>query len=404
MTSDAGGLLEELLSPLSLDEFLALHWECEPLHIKGKTAAIRRLIDVGEIEELIAYHGRSGQPPFSTASRGPVAPRHSREPLGEARRAHAAGETIFVPEIHLRWPRFAAFCRALELRFRHPVGATLVFGPAGAQGLTPHFDAAAVFALQVSGRKTWHVARPIRELPVFGDPLTDLSAMPEPNVSYELEPGDMLYVPMGFPHVAHSGCEPSLHVSVYVNSIRARDVVAKVLAQAVESDVAFRRPLVPGLLGSAGGDAALATILTDLLARLAERIDPAAAHAALMADLLGQMQPLPSGRYAWEKAPITADTQVQRAPGVLAFASRGATGAVLAYPGGHTRGPIHIFESFAFIAATERFRISELPGLDAAGQLVLVERLLVEGVLLPDQPYDAARAATPLHATLVPSV
>jgi hypothetical protein len=89
---------------------------------------------------------------------------------------------------------------------------------------------------------------------------------------------------------------------------------------------------------------------------------------------------------------------------VLAFASRGATGAVLAYPGGHTRGPIHIFESFAFIAATERFRISELPGLDAAGQLVLVERLLVEGVLLPDQPYDAARAATPLHATLVPSV
>src|SRR5260370_14049082 len=26
--------------------------------------------------------------------------------------------------------------RALELRFRHPVGATLVFGPAGAQGLT----------------------------------------------------------------------------------------------------------------------------------------------------------------------------------------------------------------------------------------------------------------------------
>src|SRR5260370_7368418 len=132
MTSDAGGL-EELLSPLSLDEFLALHWECEPLHIKGKTAAIRRLIDVGEIEELIAYHGRSGQPPFSTASRGPVAPRHSREPLGEARRAHAAGETIFVPEIHLRWPRFAAFSRPLNLPFPHPVAPTLVSRPPGPQ-------------------------------------------------------------------------------------------------------------------------------------------------------------------------------------------------------------------------------------------------------------------------------
>lgn len=395
-------LLDDLLHPLTVEAFLADCWEREPLHISGKSDVIGRLIDFEDLEELIAFHGRSGQPPFSIARRSAIGPRHAADPLRAGREAYAAGQTLFVPEIHLRWPRFAAFCRALELRFRHPVGATLVFGPPGEQGLTPHFDAASVFALQVTGSKTWRVARPIREAPLFGDPSTDMAALPEPTVNYVLAPGDVLYVPMGFPHVAQSGPEPSLHVSIYINAIRARDVVSKALDRATASDPVFRRPLPPGLLASADAEATLAGLFADLAARLSAGFDPTSVHADLVADLLGRMPTLPVGLQAWEPPAPRAEDVVAQAPGVLAFASVGPEGATLVYPGGQTRGPSRIYQSLAFVAATPRFRIAEIPGLDPAGQLVLVERLLAEGVLRTEARGPASAQAKERTA-LMPS-
>lgn len=398
-----------LLQPLALPDFLSRHWEREPLLLTAKHDLLDRLLGEGDLESLIAWHGRSGQPPFSVAKNSAVGPRHTSRPLPDARRAYDAGETIFVPEIHLRWGPFADFCRMLETAFRHPVGATLVFSPPNAQGLTPHFDAAAVFAMQISGEKTWKVARPVREKPLFGDPLTDLPALPEPHVDYRLTPGDVLYVPMGFPHIALSGAAPSVHVSVYINCIRARDMIARALALAADADVAFRQPLAPGLLGSTDGATAIAALFRDLADRLASGFDAEATHGALVHEMLGQMHPHPAARFNWGKAVLDSDQPLRHAPGLLPFVSQSDGAAVIAYPGGQTRGPADIFRTLVFVAETPRFRVRDLPGLDAAGQRVLAERLLSEGVLVPDTDHGPdfggdLRAAAPEHAALVPSV
>lgn len=399
--------LRALLQPLSVADFMVQNWEREPLLVTDKSTLLNHLLLETDLESLIAWHGRSGQPPFSVAKNSAVGPRHSSRPLPDARRAYDAGETIFVPEIHLRWEPFAVFCRMLETEFRHPVGATLVFSPPNAQGLTPHFDAAAVFALQITGEKTWKVARPVREKPLFGDPLTDLPALPEPHVDYRLTPGDVLYVPMGFPHIALSGAAPSVHVSVYINCIRARDMFARALALAADADVAFRQPLAPGLLGSAEGAPAIATLFRDLADRLTSGFDAEATHGALVHEMLGQMHPHPAARFNWGNAALDLDQPLRHAPGLLPFVSQSDGAAVIAYPGGQTRGPAGLFRTLAFVAATPRFRIRDLPGLDAAGQLVLAERLLSEGVVVPDPDPDTdgdVFAAEPEHAAMVPSV
>src|SRR5205823_11365489 len=68
-------------------------------------------------------------------------------------------------------------------------------------GVGPHFDSYDVFLLQAQGRRRWSIGRQ-RDLRLQPDVPLKILAQFEPEQTFILEPGDMLYLP---PRYAHDG-------------------------------------------------------------------------------------------------------------------------------------------------------------------------------------------------------
>lgn len=92
----------------------------------------------------------------------------------------------------LSWFRFIPDARLDDLMIS-------VAGPGG--GVGPHFDSYDVFLIQMSGRRRWRISEQ-KDLTLNPDlPLKILQHF-KVEQEWDLEPGDMLYLP---PHVAHDG-------------------------------------------------------------------------------------------------------------------------------------------------------------------------------------------------------
>ena len=92
----------------------------------------------------------------------------------------------------LSWFRFIPDARLDDLMIS-------IAGPGG--GVGPHFDSYDVFLLQMSGRRRWRISEQ-EDLTLNPDlPLKILQKF-KAEQKWDLEPGDMLYLP---PHIAHDG-------------------------------------------------------------------------------------------------------------------------------------------------------------------------------------------------------
>lgn len=92
----------------------------------------------------------------------------------------------------LSWFRFIPDARLDDLMIS-------IAGPGG--GVGPHFDSYDVFLIQMSGRRRWHISE---QTDLTLNPNLPMKILQDFRVEQEwdLEPGDMLYLP---PHIAHDG-------------------------------------------------------------------------------------------------------------------------------------------------------------------------------------------------------
>lgn len=232
-----------LLGGLSASRFMQRHWQRRPLLVRQALPGIGPPLPRSELFALAARDDvesrlvrRQGE--AWTLRRGPL-PRRALPALS------SPGWTLLVQGLDLH----VAAAHELLKRFRFVPDARLddlmLSYASDGGGVGPHLDSYDVFLIQVHGRRRWRIGRARDRSFVEGLPLKILRRF-EPEHAWLLEPGDMLYLP---PHWAHDG-------------------VAE--GECMTASVGFRAP----------GPAELAR---ELLARLAEGIEPAA-HERRYAD------------------------------------------------------------------------------------------------------------------------
>src|SRR5207244_4951821 len=122
-----------------------------------------------------------------------------------------------VPPITLAFldtviPTLASFCRNLEKEFTFPFQTNVYLTPAHAQGAAYHYDTHDVFVLQVVNSKRWRIYGTPVESPLASQEFDSaLHRQGELTLQFELEPGDVAYIPRGILHEAQSGEDVSLH-------------------------------------------------------------------------------------------------------------------------------------------------------------------------------------------------
>lgn len=99
---------------------------------------------------------------------------------------------------------------ALQAHFGLATTAYAFVTPAESQGLSFHRDASHVVAVQLEGDKEWDIVRPAGAV----DPNAGLEPDPHgEHITFTLTPGDLLYLPHGWPHRARTVSGRSTHLT-----------------------------------------------------------------------------------------------------------------------------------------------------------------------------------------------
>lgn len=196
-----------LLGGNSPQQFMKAYWHKKPLLVRGAIPAFELSQKLGETlgsaispEELFKISGDDAiesrlikanpwtfsSGPFKKKSIPPLETPDWTLLLQGMEARHPAAAKV------LSWFRFIPDARLDDLMIS-------IAGPGG--GVGPHFDSYDVFLIQMSGRRRWRISEQ-EDLTLNPDlPLKILQKF-KVEKEWDLEPGDMLYLP---PHIAHDG-------------------------------------------------------------------------------------------------------------------------------------------------------------------------------------------------------
>lgn len=291
------------------------------------------------------------------------------------------GATVALQGLHLTDPALARFANNLALELDQPVQVNAYLSPAAARGLDVHFDYHDVFVVQLQGTKHWRVWDPTprtRE-PISGrhaTPRPELDELGEPALDVVLEPGDVLYLPRGHPHLAETTDRASAHLTVGLLAITWH----RVLRRAVDDAVAA---------GRLRSSIPLSSLEPDAPGVSADALDPVDLTSVEMrrwvAEEIWRRQASTRLRPLDTVDAAAVDAELAFAPGPLLTLSRRGDRSLL-FAGDRTISlPDEAHGFLVELFATDgAFRRCDLAGLDDESSRVVIHRLLDEGILVAD--------------------
>ncbi len=304
----------------------------------------------------------------------------------------AAGATLVLQGLHRVWPPVVELGTGLAAQLGHPVQVNAYVTPPQNTGFDPHYDVHDVFVLQFAGRKRWRIHAPVLEAPLRDQPwdarraAVAEAAAAEPLIDTVLEPGDALYLPRGFLHAATALGEVSGHLTIGVQPL-TRALLAEQTLHQLGDDLELRRSLPMGV------DLTDPGVLHDELKAMKEAL-----HAAV--DRLGAEEVAAAvGRHlagTTRPRPVSPIAQVAAAdalePGHTVAAREGLPHTLRTREDGRLllgalsktiTLPAPMADALRVLLAGDPVTVGSLPGLDDQERLVLVRRMLREGLVVP---------------------
>lgn len=277
--------LDELLHPITRDQFDTGYNDRKPLHIPAEGAVGKRaILDWARFNALLDQSSVWTAQSLKLVFNGePIPPEQycieTRTQSGPTTRPSPAkvqtllamGASVIAGDVQELTPELRDLSRHLAREFAGQVGANIYCSFGGVQAFETHYDLHHVFAIQVEGEKTWRLYENRAEAPV-DFPVEDASGrrwFAETRgalmTEVRMRPGDVLYLPRGWYHDALTTDGASLHVTLSVTPLYGR-IMFRLLEAAAMQDPAFRAWLPSGVDG--GGQ--LGEHLASLGLRLAE--------------------------------------------------------------------------------------------------------------------------------------
>jgi hypothetical protein len=130
---------------------------------------------------------------------------------GKVRELLASGATMKLNQLEDWHLPIRNLVRDIEARVSAELKAYVFYTPRDNTGMLPHRDGSHVLAVQIAGAKEWRIYdRPDQVDARAG--LLDIDVESHAH-SFVTEPGDVLYLPHGYPHVATARSGMSLHLT-----------------------------------------------------------------------------------------------------------------------------------------------------------------------------------------------
>ncbi|WP_018879123.1 cupin domain-containing protein [Thioalkalivibrio sp. ALE9] len=189
-----------LLGGLTPAEFLRDYWQQRPLLVRNAVPGFENPIEPDDLAGLATDPDAASRIVRGHVDRqdwdveyGPFDAEH----LGQL---PARDWTLLITDVERFWPGGSDFLARFDFipRWRRDDLMISYAPPGGSVG--PHVDQYDVFLFQAAGRRRWQIQDPPGSLDCHDDlPLAILREF-HPSETWELGPGDLLYLPPGLPH------------------------------------------------------------------------------------------------------------------------------------------------------------------------------------------------------------
>ena len=391
------------LTGLDAHDFAERHWGRAPLLRRGTDAgAFRDVLDLDGVDELLSRRGmrtpflRLAKDGAVVDSRSFTGPAGAGAEIGDQVRDDAVaalfadGATVVLQGLHRTWAPVIDLTTRLAAELGHPAQCNAYVTPPRSRGFCAHYDVHDVFVLQLAGRKHWTVHPPVHPDPLRNQPWNDHAtavrrrAAEEPALDLVLEAGDVLYLPRGWLHSAAAEDDVSAHLTVGVHVV-TRYALVEALAALVADDADLRASLPLGL--DVADPEALAPHVDAVRAALHAALDrvPVEAIARKVRRKVWDggrpepLRPVASAAFAEGLAPGDA---VRVRIGLHCRLTR-HDGLVLELPDRRVTFPDAAGAALGALLGGGTHVVGELPDMPETDQVVLVRRLLREGVVVP---------------------
>jgi|GEM_PF-3250851 len=214
-----------LLGNITQEEFFEKYWGKEFLLIKGSDRKYFLPISEKELNTFFA-NSRLSYPYITLFSKGKSLNLEEfrnrkmgvNSPIVDLDKVFTLlqkGYSLTVNSLDRMEPQLADFCNNLSQELKTKFWTNVYITPAKRSGFLKHTDHHDVFAIQLSGKKTWTI------YPSKADPM---------NIT--LEKGDFLYLPKNYPHEAHTDDSHSVHLTMGADFATYADLLHQIWKQA----------------------------------------------------------------------------------------------------------------------------------------------------------------------------
>ena len=225
-----GRELEELVSPISSEEFVNSYFSRASLNTKGHPGKFDHIFSWAKLQQALLRGPKVSDSRYNitasfTGGEDSGSPRDLiKVPHDKVIESLNAGATICITNIHIADPFLAHWAQAIraQLNFTGTVGVNCYVSP-DASGLPMHYDKRVATTIQIAGSKRWKFStEPAKAWPhtneVYqGKPGKEHVGKLPPDMEFrevELNPGDLLCLPAGTWHSAR-GIGFSLALNLY---------------------------------------------------------------------------------------------------------------------------------------------------------------------------------------------
>ena len=241
--------LERLLGGITPEAFLAEYWQKKPLLVRQALPGFAGWLNRDSLSELAQRDDAESR--LVRFIRGQCLLDHGPFTADDLANLPKKNWSLLVSGVNLFLPEGDALLHAFDfIPFARLDDLMVSFAPPGG-GVGPHFDSYDVFLIQGQGRRRWEISAQDDLEVIDGAPLRILKRF-RAEQSWDLEPGDMLYLP---PQYAHNGVALSdcMTWSVGFRVPTAEDMVGNFLNYLQDyltpvgrySDPALKRPRHP---------------------------------------------------------------------------------------------------------------------------------------------------------------
>jgi hypothetical protein len=381
--------LDWLLYPQNKEFFIQEVFEKNFLHvIRSKNAYYDSFLQLENLDELLGSRQfRFPSLRLTKAGEELTSEKYSNDKNIDAslvQKYFLDGYTIILNALHEQYPTLGEMVNGLSNDLGHPFQTNVYITPPNSQGFPAHYDTHDVFVLQIEGSKKWRIYQdspvvlPTKQMEFQ----KEKHPAPESFTELELKKGDLLYIPRGVMHDAQTNLDLSIHVTLGWLGYTWTDVLVQMLLEYSKNQVAPRKFVDPFKSWSLGD---LEHAFNDVLNQFAESNQPQNSLIQFRSELVYSQRFFFGDilKNAAQFNQFSIDSVFSKRNNLYIEIEKSSAEVILRVGAKEIIFPIFTFNTLDFILHTmQPFSIVELPDdLDDDGKIVLLKRLLKEGVI-----------------------